>query len=178
MQELITDNTDSCLGSIKLIEQKGAPMERTKVVARYLSGKLTKGYTLDFFANKDRFHVTPIDEAVSAPIEVVVNQLKGVFLVRDFNGNPQYTERKGYIEGQNPYGTLIEVTFLDGEILVGSSVGFDLKRQGFFISPVDPKSNNVRVFVVRSALKRIRQLVLRSGEYVEVPVSGEKGASC
>jgi hypothetical protein len=149
-------------------------MERTKVVARYLGGKITKGYTLDFFPNKDRFHVTPIDKPAETPIEVMVNQLKGVFLVRDFNGNPQYVERKGYIEGENPYGTLLEVTFLDGEVLVGSSMGFDLKRQGFFISPVDPKSNNLRVFVVCAALKRIRQLLLRAREYVEVPIPGRK----
>ncbi len=149
-------------------------MERTKVVARYASGKMTKGYTLDFFPNKDRFHVTPIDKPSDTPIEVIVNQLKGVFLVRDFNGNPQYVERKEYIEGKSAYGTLLEVTFVDGEVLVGSSMGFDLKRQGFFISPVDPNSNNLRVFVICSALKRIRQLLLKAREYIEVPLPGRK----
>jgi hypothetical protein len=149
-------------------------MERTKVVARYASGKITKGYTLDFFPTKDRFHVTPIDKPSETPIEVIVSQLKGVFLVRDFNGNPQYVERKEYIERENAYGTLLEVTFVDGEVLVGSSMGFDLKRKGFFISPVDPKSNNLRVFVICSALKKIRQLLPKAGEYIEVPVPGRK----
>ena len=149
-------------------------MERTKVVARYTNGKIIKGYTLDFFPNKDRFHVTPIDKPSDKPIEVIVDQLKAVFIVRDFNGDPQYVERKGYIEGETPYGAPIEVTFGDDEVLVGSCMAFDLKRQGFFISPPDPKSNNLRVFAVRSAVKRIRQLLLKAGEYIEVPMPGRK----
>jgi hypothetical protein len=149
-------------------------LERTKVVARYTNGKIIKGYTIDFFPNKDRFHVTQIDKPSDTPIEVIVNQLKAVFVVRDFNGDPQYVERKGYIEGESPYGTTLEVTFDDGEVLVGSCIGFDLKRQGFFISPADPKCNNIRVFVVCSTVKRIRQLLLKAGEYIEVSIPGRK----
>jgi len=149
-------------------------MERTKVVARYANGKIIKGYTLDFFPNKDRFHVAPIDNPSDKPIEVIVDQLKAVFMVRDFNGDPRYIERKGYIEGETPYGTLLEVTFGDGEVLVGSCMAFDLKRQGFFISPSDSKSNNLRVFAVCSAVKTIRQLLLKAGKYVEVSMPGRK----
>jgi len=149
-------------------------MERTKVVARYANGKIIKGYTLDFFPNKDRFHVTPIDTPSDTSIEVIVNHLKAVFVVRDFNGNPQYVERKKYIEGQNPYGTPLEVTFEDGEVMVGTCMSFDLKRQGFFISPADPNCNNLRVFVVCSAIKRIRQMLLEAEEYIEVPLPGRK----
>ena len=39
---------------------------------------------------------------------------------------------------------------IDGEVLVGSTLGYDPKRQGFFIFPADPKSNNVRVYIVSS----------------------------
>lgn len=149
-------------------------MERTKVVARYANGTTIKGYTFDFFPNKDRFHVVPIDKPSNTPIEVIVNKLKAVFVVRDFNGNRQYDERKGYKEGESPYGTPLEVTFVDGEVLVGSCMGFDLKRQGFFISPADPKSNNLRIFVVCSALKRIRQILVKAGEYIEVSIPGRE----
>lgn len=148
-------------------------MERVKVVARYINGKMVKGYTLDFFPNKDRFHITPTDKSSDKPIEIMVNHLKAVFVVRDFNGNSQYLERKGFREGENPYGTLLEVTFADGEVLVGSCTSFDLKRQGFFISPADPVSNNIRVFVVCAALKRLRQLLLQAGQYIEVSIPGK-----
>ena len=146
-------------------------MERARVVAEYANGQIIKGYTLNFFPHKDRFHVIPIEKPSEKPIEVLINQLKAVFVVKDFNGDPQYTERKGYMEGDTPYGTTLEVTFKDDEVVVGSGMGIDLKRQGFFISPPDPKSNNLRVFVVCAAVKRIRQLLLKTGEYIEVPVT-------
>ncbi|MBM4305499.1 MAG: hypothetical protein FJ115_07605 [Deltaproteobacteria bacterium] len=149
-------------------------MERIKVVVRYVNGKLLKGTTIDFFPNKDRFHVTPIDKPHDKPMEIIINQLKAVFVVRDFKGVPQYVERKGYREGESPYGSLLEVTFADGEVLLGSCMSFDLKRQGFFIFPTDPKSNNLRIFVVYAGLKNIRQLLTKTGEYLEIPIPGRK----
>jgi hypothetical protein len=34
-------------------------MDAVKVVVRYSDGKVIKGYTQDFFPNKDRFHLQP-----------------------------------------------------------------------------------------------------------------------
>ena len=50
-------------------------MERPKVVAQYANGKAIKGYTLDFFPNKERFHITPTDKPSDKPIEVMFDQL-------------------------------------------------------------------------------------------------------
>ncbi len=130
-------------------------MERLKVVARYKDGKVIKGITNDFFPNKDRFHLFPPDSPSANGIEVVISRLKAVFIVRDFIGNPLYNERKEYIEGEKFSGVQVEVTFEDGEVLVGSTLSYDPKRQGFFLSPADPKSNNIRIFVVSSALKNV-----------------------
>ena len=107
-------------------------MERLKVVARYKDGKVIKGFTHDFFPNKDRFHLFPPDDPSANGIEVVISRLKAVFMVRDFAGNPQYNERKEYIEGEKFSGVQVEITFADGEVLVGSTLGYDPKRQGFF----------------------------------------------
>jgi hypothetical protein len=52
----------------------------------------------------------------------------------------------------------VEVTFKDGEVLVGATLGYDPKRQGFFIFPADPKGNNVRVYVVSSFVEKVRYL--------------------
>jgi len=49
-------------------------------------------------------------------------------------------------------------------------MAFDPNRDGFFITPADPMSNNLRVFVVTSAVKRIRQLHVKSGLFFEVPI--------
>jgi hypothetical protein len=80
-------------------------------------------------------------------------------VVRDFHGNPKFEERNFYLEGENPSGLKLEVTFADGEVMVGSTVlNYDSKRQGNFIIPADPNSNNIRVFVISSAVKSVRQL--------------------
>jgi len=143
-------------------------VEPIKVVARYTHGRMVKGMTHDFFPNKDRFHVATEGNLLSKPVEVTLKDLKAVFMVRNFLGDSGYVERKKYQEGDTPYGIQLEVTFADGEVMVGSSMGFDSKREGFFLSPVDPMGNNVRVFVITSAVKRIRQLLLKSGVTMEV----------
>lgn len=133
-------------------------MERTKVVTRYSDGRLIKGFTQDFFPNKERLYLFPADDPSGEAIEVSINDLKAIFMVRDFIGDPIYKERKNYIEGEKPFGRKMEVTFMDGEVLVGSTLGYDPKRQGFFLFPADPKSNNIRVYVVSSAVRKIRYL--------------------
>jgi len=132
-------------------------MGATRVVARYTDGRVIKGFTQDFFANKDRFHLILDDNRRT--VEVPVQRLKAVFFVRDLSGNSQYQERKRYLQGENPGGVKLEMTFVDNEVLVGSTPpGYGPKRQGFFLTPADPESNNLRVFVVASAVKGVRQL--------------------
>jgi hypothetical protein len=133
-------------------------MEPVKVVARYIDGKRVKGFSQDFFPHKDRFHIYPAAKPSGDATEVIINELKAVFFVRDFAGNPMHEERKEYKEGEKPQGRKVEVMFKDGEVLVGTTLGYDPSRPGFFIFPADPKSNNVRVFVVSTAVKKVRFL--------------------
>ncbi len=134
-------------------------MEPVKVVIRYANGKLLKGYTNDFFPNKPSFHVHPVEIGLADKgIEVEVNQLKAVFFVKDFTGNPSHYEQKHFAEGQQPPGRKAEVTFADGEVLVGSTIGYDPKRPGFFVTPADLQSNNLRVYVVASDVRAFRFL--------------------
>ncbi len=134
-------------------------MEPVKVVARYVDGRIFKGFTQDFFPNKDRFHLFPAESPTSKALEVSVNELKAVFVVRDFTGDAKYVERKRYLEGEKPPGKKVAVTFSDGEVIVGSTLGYDLSRLGFFIFPADPKSNNLRVFAVCAAIRDARPFV-------------------
>jgi hypothetical protein len=133
-------------------------VEAIKVVARYIDGKIVKGLSQDFFPNKDRFHVYPADKPSGEGVEILLKELKAVFFVRDFVGNYQYNERKEYVSGDKPSGRKIEVTFADGEVLVGTTLGYDPKRPGFFLFPADPQSNNIRVFAVTTAVKKVRYL--------------------
>jgi hypothetical protein len=133
-------------------------VEPLKVVARYIDGRIVKGLSQDFFPNKDRFHVSPANKPPGETVEILLKELKAVFFVRDFSGDAQYNERKEYIQGDKPSGRKIEVTFKDGEVLVGTTLGYDPNRSGFFLFPADPKSNNVRVFAVTTAVKKVRYL--------------------
>ena len=133
-------------------------MEPVKVVARYIDGKRVKGFSQDFFPHKDRFHIYPAAKPSGDATEVIIKELKAVFFVKDFAGNPMHEERKEYKEGEKPQGRKVEVTFKDNEVLVGTTLGYDPSRPGFFIFPADPKSNNDRVFVVSTAVKKVRFL--------------------
>ena len=133
-------------------------MELTKIVLRFRDGSVLKGFTQNFFPRKDRFHLMPAERPSGLPIEVSTKELKAIFVVRDFVGNSRYAERKKYLGEEKPNGLKIEVTFMDGEVLVGSTLGYDLSRLGFFVFPADPNSNNIRIFVVSSGVKSVRRL--------------------
>lgn len=134
-------------------------MEPSKIVVRYRDGKLLKGYTQNFFPNKSVFHVSRQGVAGSGDLtEVKLEDIKAVFFVRDFAGNPKYDEKKRLLEGEKSPGRMIEVVFRDGEILTGTTTGYDPNRPGFFLFPIDPKANNTKVYVVSAAVNRSRFL--------------------
>ncbi len=134
-------------------------MERLKIVVRYADGRTVKGHTQDFAPNKPHFHLFPSTAGPSSEaVMVLVKELKAVFFVRDFDGNPQYQEQKQFAEGERPAGRKVEVTFADGEVLVGSTMGYDPQRPGFFLFPADPAANNLRVFVISAAASKVRNL--------------------
>jgi len=142
----------------KLQLEFGLEMEPVKVVAHYANGKVIKGFSGDFYPNKDRFHLFVATDPTGEAMEVLIKDLKAVFFVRDFIGDPQYNERKLFLEGEKSQGRRLEAICIDDELFVGSTLGYDSKRKGFFVFPVDPTSNNIRVFVVSSAVKKFRYL--------------------
>lgn len=132
--------------------------ELQKVVARFRDGKIIKGFTRNFFANKDLFHVSPPDNPYGEGKIIQMRDLKAVFFVRDFRGNPEYRERKKYKAEDNPFGRRVEITFSDGEVQVGATMGYSLDRMGFFITPADPGSNNTKIFAISTFVETVRRL--------------------
>jgi hypothetical protein len=134
-------------------------MDPVKVVVRYAEGKVIKGYTQDFFPNKDRFHLQPQERSTGQDTQqILLKDLKAIFFVKDFGGNPAYDERRQFGDGDKPQGRKMEILFKDGEKLVGSTLGYEPNRPGFFIQPVDGQSNNMRVFVVQAFVDKVRAL--------------------
>jgi hypothetical protein len=130
-----------------------------KIVVRYANGKTLKGYSHDFSPLARQFCVRhdPV-QAAGGGQQVIVRDLKAVFFVRDFYGDNSLEERKHFVAGKGLPGRKVEVTFNDGEVMVGATTGYEPERPGFFLFPADPKSNNVRVFVVMAAVKSLRFL--------------------
>jgi hypothetical protein len=130
-----------------------------KIVARFTDTRVVKGFTADFHPEKLRFHVRAPTRGPAEARAVDVRDLKAVFFVRDFGGDPRYQERKRFDDSERPLGRKVEVTFQDGEVLVGSTMtGYAPDRPGFLFTPADPRSNNVRVFAVADAVRSIRYL--------------------
>ena len=134
-------------------------MEASKIVVRYMNGKILKGTTQNFFPNKPVFHVNRLGAPGSGDLaEVKIEDLKAIFFVRDFTGNPKHKEKKHPAPGERLQGRLIEVTCKDREVIVGTTTGYDPKRPGFFLFPLDPTANNVRIYVVSAAVATARFL--------------------
>src|SRR5262249_32065279 len=80
--------------------------------------------------------------------------LKAVFFVKDFRGDSKYNESKTIPPGKP--GRKIEVTFADGENIVGTTQAYNPKALGFFVYPADPKSNSLRIFVVNWNVREVK----------------------
>jgi hypothetical protein len=93
-----------------------------KVVARYADGRILKGMTADFVPGREVFHVTPRGASVETPpVEVRTSDLKALFFVKDFDGDPNHVEANAFSPDNPPEGRAIRVAFRDGEVLVGST---------------------------------------------------------
>ena len=119
-----------------------------------MDGRLLKGTTQDFSPHKPSFHVTPSDDPTARATPIPMAGLKAVFFVRTYEGNPKHVENRDVAKAKGQ-GRKILVTFTDGEVLGGFTTGYNRDKQGFFVIPVDPNANNMRVYVVASSVKSI-----------------------
>jgi len=127
-----------------------------KVVARFADGRLVKGMTADFFPAKDLFHVSVANAPAGAkPVEIHMKDLKALFFVKDFAGDPQHVKRNEFDPSHPLPGRRIRVVFKDGEVLVGTTTGYQPGRPGFFLVPADASSNNERCYVVAASTREI-----------------------
>jgi len=126
-----------------------------KVIARYHDGRVLCGYTNNFHPSKPQLHLSPNPRHGDTTI-VPLAQLKALFFVREFNGDPTLVERKAFVNP--PQGRKVEVVFHDDEVLVGSTLGYLGEGKGFFVQPADSRSNNLRVFVSATGVKQVQLL--------------------
>jgi hypothetical protein len=155
VQRLNPARTPANLATASEVESPAAASTWQKIVVRYSDGQLLKGYTHDFHASKSQFSLWASPNArPQERIVVPFARLKAVFFVREFAGNPDHIERKSF--DAPAHGRRIEVTLVDNEVIVGTTLNYRADSTGFFISPADPTGNNLRIFVVASAVRQVR----------------------
>ena len=128
-------------------------LELQKVILRRKDGVLVRCSTYSHFsaAYRQMKVVTAEGKVESVPLE----DLKAIFFVKDFEGNPDYHATAAYVTGSPRAGRAVAVTFEDGETLRGKVLNLAEDRPGFFLFPADPNDNNHKVFVVRSPGVRV-----------------------
>ncbi len=135
---------------------------RPKIVARTRRGDRFKGYLQDgrpLVKGELRMR-TP--EGLDLPLDL--EQLKGIFFVRDFEGDKNYLEDKNLTSDPDRKGIRARIRFEDNETLEGvieNSLD-PLTARGFFFWPADPEANNELIYVVKSALIGFRVLGVKS----------------
>ena len=126
------------------------------VVARYLDGRVLKGVTRDFSPNRTMFHVDIHGEANT--VELRFRQLKALFFVRTFEGDHTRQDLRGFVHGpaETQQGKKLAVRFRDGEFICGYTLSWSPDREGFFLFPADPSSNNQRIFVITNSTLEVK----------------------
>lgn len=128
-------------------------MQPNKIVVHYKDGRIAKGSTNDFSPDKKSFHIVLLNRQMQ---EVEVEHLKALFFVKDMEGDKDY--EYAYDDLLAGGGKKIRVNFMDGEAMVGYVLGYSPDRPGFLMTPADSKGNNERIYIVKSATKRIEFL--------------------
>lgn len=126
-------------------------MGQNMIVVSFKNQTILKGKTNDFLPNKNRFHLEQMDGSIT---DIVVEDLKAIFFVKDFEGNKDHKD--SYNDIISNAGRKTRVEFLDGETIYGYTLGYSPERQGFYLTPADLAGNNERIFIVVSATKNVQ----------------------
>jgi hypothetical protein len=126
-----------------------------RVVVRYTDGRLLHGFSNDFHPSHACFQFSP---SVGCPagerLMVPIARLKAVFFVKDLQGDQNRVDAQMFDHA--PRGRKVQLTFRDGEVMTGSTLGYKPNEQGFFVVPADSRGNNLRAYVVTAAIRHIR----------------------
>ncbi|MBN1433769.1 hypothetical protein JW921_03360 [Candidatus Fermentibacterales bacterium] len=125
-----------------------------KLVAHYKDGRVFKGFTRDFVPAKPSFHLASVANQDFVK-EIVLDELKALFFVKDFSGDPSYEPKQDFSAISTAPGKKLKVKFQDGEVLLGTTQAFHRDKTGFFLYPADPACNIQRAFVINSALESV-----------------------
>jgi hypothetical protein len=125
-----------------------------RLVVRYPDGRVLKGYNTEFIPAHGHVHVwMKPDRPDVGRVTVALSHLKALFFVYDLAGNPSHIVRDG-ADAAEP-GRRVDVTFIDGETLAGTTLNYSPKAVGFFVAPVEARGNNLQIFAIAKAVRHV-----------------------
>jgi len=142
--------------------KNGPTSTRKRVVIRKLDKGLVKGFLdparylereIEVLDREGRLTHLPLDE----------------IKVRDFEGNPQRAERKIFQSRPRLAGLWVRMTFKDTEVLEAILPNnlLEIDPLGYLVRPPDVYSNNLKIFIPRTALTGLEVLGVISGGVVK-----------
>ena len=138
------------------------------VVVRFKDGRVLKVQMKDFDPDAVKSILVQLENGDD--LRLPIDELKALFFVHSLEGDRNYRERKIFGISKS-VGHKIYIRFHDGESMLGfvkgdvpwekgfyrSSPGNS--SNGFFMAPVDGESNNIKIFVIASAVRDISVIV-------------------
>jgi hypothetical protein len=131
-----------------------------RVVVALLDGTRVRGYVYNFSPFSDSMYLFPketTDRSYGRFLEL--GDCKAIFFVKTHEGDRKAREelrkdvpisRVGALRGQK-----MKIIFNDGEEMFASSEAYNPARLGFFAYPLDPRTNNLRIFVVNGNVRQV-----------------------
>jgi uncharacterized protein DUF6982 len=138
----------------------------SKVIIRYADGRVVRA-----FAAAGAIITKPpgpakldLRDSEGAAIDLNASDIKAVFVVKSFEGDPNYVEFKSFPERPGGPGLWLRVRFLDGENIEGVAPNSlaTFAKSIFFMTPPDPRSNNQAVLVSKPSLADMQVLGFES----------------
>ena len=127
------------------------------IVARFIDGRIEKGISTDVDPKRMTCHLLTSE---GRKVVVDLANVKALFFVETPGGRPEYQEAKGQSAGDSRLlGTKrVRMVFADKEEIVGLMNRFPPITPYFFVLPIDPQSNNIRILVNRAAVMEMSEV--------------------
>jgi uncharacterized protein DUF6982 len=132
-------------------------MQGHLIVAHRIGGTITKGSSLDVDPKRPTCHVRP---ATGDAIEIALADVKALFFVKSLTGEAARNDAKQPATGDTRLlgARRVRVVFADGEEVVGLMNRFPPITPFFFMLPIDPQSNNIRILINSAAIREMSEV--------------------
>ena len=129
-------------------------MQGHLIVAHLIGGTVVKGVSLDVNPLKPTCH---LKTEAGPTIEVALAKTKALFFVKSAGGQKEFREGKAPAPGDPRLigAKQVRVIFADQEEIVGLMNRFPPITPYFYLLPIDPASNNIRMLINKAAVKRM-----------------------